>query len=827
MKKRLTVSILALTMIMSSAVGVMAAPTDFVHTESGDSYSLLQAASSKSIVLKLASSPSAHKVLDSNGKAYNLKEVLDLIESGLTYDEALVEANPIEEDAEELEVIDISAIDATNITVVLSDETTHHLILEEALEANVATEVTFEIDGKEYTATVTWEQEIEEELTVESVSAINKTGVTVNITKLTEDLEGQTIEVKDNNGNVVEVKPLNLVVNETEATFVFKTALTANPTGVWTIAGMEFDADVYAKVDAINKANTELKLYNALTAAGIQNLKVENSAAYNSADKPADGFKTLAEVQSFVDKVNAEQATGEEKEEQVKELVKALANGSQVLVLNALTPFERVNEDFITKYVDDMKIGGTDAITDTTAFKTVQTQLDAVNVTEVTTLVGTAKTNAKRADYNKAVAAMNFVREDDPKVTSDKVKANLQKDLDLLNLVLNVKEASTAAQFANAYNALVAHVNNKTTIGTEVFYTDLRTNYMAATKVIDGAETVKDAADIEAAIVAANTVKRAELFNDVANVVDTAGSTQTSTANVLKALQALAAYSDKADFDIKTVETTTARLEAYRPGLAALTAIATPATETAANVKTAIQSVQTVITTANSTAVGTPLSDIVALSTPSDDDLLDALNDAELGLKNVVDANVDAYQADLVAIQGAATVGVSPDTAAKAIARLNVVIKDINLLVDINKATTAEEVHTALLALSGNDDYINVPSADRIWVATKVLAARNLETGKVFADLDAVMAASTGELAVAAGLHTAALTAVNNLTAASTITDVIDALAAIDADFAELSAAEQADIAEAFFLGLEFSETTNKVSPAFRTLEAVKAAAGL
>ena len=626
---------------------------------------------------------------------------------------------------------------------------------------------------------------------------------------------------------------MNLVINETEAQFKFATPLAVDPTGVWTVAGIKYDADVAALLKDINEAGTELALYNALTAAGIENLVVENSPAYNAADKPAEGFKTLAEVQAFVDKVNAEQTSDTEKATQVDALAKALSatTPSDVVILNALAPWAQVNQEFLATYKTDLAAMNTSSGPDKTItdeFKNVQTVIDNANVTEVTTLVGTAETNAKRADYNKAVAAMDFVREDDAEDQTDKTKANLQKRLDTLNLVLNVKEASTAAQFANAYDALVAHVDNKVTIGTEVFYTDLRTKYMDATKVIDGAETVKDAAGIEAEIVKVNTKKRAELFNDVANVVDATDGTETKTADVLKKLQALAVYADKDDFDIKTVETTEARLEAYRTGLSALTPITIDGNETASAVQTAIQSVQTVITTANSTAVTTPLTAITTLSSPSDDDLLDALKNAELALENVVDANVDAYQADLAAIQTAATVGSEPvDPEGKAIARLEVVLADINLLVDINKAATAEEVHTALLALSGNDDYINVPSADRLWVAEKVLAARDEETGKVFAKLDDVMNASTGALAVAANAHGTALTAVNDLTAASTITDVIDALADIDADFAELSAAEQADIAEAFFLGLEFSETTNKVSPAFRTLAAVKAAAGL
>lgn len=668
----------------------------------------------------------------------------------------------------------------------------------------------------------------EDELKVKSVSAINATGVNVKIEKLTEDLEGQTIEVIDNNGNVVEVKPLNLVIGETEGNFKFKTPLTTDPTGVWTVAGIKFDCDVAAQLKAINKAdNTELELWNALKTAGIENLEVANSNAYYEAEKPENGFKTLAEVQEFVDKVNAKQLTGAEQTKKVKELVKLLSvdTPSQVQVLAALQDsWVRINPDFIGKYITDLKT--TNKITDATTFKEVQAQLDAVNVTEVTSLVTAAEGSAKRADYNKAVAAMKFVKEDDAE-KKETTKADLQKKLDTLNLVLNVKEASTAAQFANAYDALVAHVDNKAIIGTETFYTGLRKEYMEATKALaaDKTEIVKDAVGIGKAIADVNTVKRAELYNDVANISAEEGK-ETSTADVLKRLQALAAYVDAKQFDIKTVETTEARLEAYRTELAKLTAVTINDSLTADAVKTAVGNVQKAITDANAAQVTAPLTAITELGNESKpaktaENLLKALKDDELALGNVVDANAETYLADFDAIKTAATV--SEGKPADAIKALKEVIGDLNQVANINNATTAEEVHTALLALSKNEAYINVPSADRVWVAEKVLEARNkVEDTKKFENLQAVRSA----LGTAAEAHTNALKGVNDLTTASTITDAISALSDVDADFAELSAAEQATIAEKFLLGLEFNDT-GAIKTTFRTLAAVKTAAGL
>jgi len=76
----------------------------------------------------------------------------------------------------ELTVTSATATDAKTLSVKLSDGTTHVVTLATALEANKATEVTFEIDGKEYKATVTYVVTSPE---VVSVSAINATQVEV------------------------------------------------------------------------------------------------------------------------------------------------------------------------------------------------------------------------------------------------------------------------------------------------------------------------------------------------------------------------------------------------------------------------------------------------------------------------------------------------------------------------------------------------------------------------------------------------------------------------------------------------------------------------
>ncbi|MEK4128693.1 S-layer homology domain-containing protein [Solibacillus sp. FSL W8-0474] len=76
----------------------------------------------------------------------------------------------------ELTVKEVVAVDAKTLNVTLSDDSTHVVTLEKALEANEATEVTFTIDGKEYTATVTFKVEAPKVMSVNIVD-----GVTVEV----------------------------------------------------------------------------------------------------------------------------------------------------------------------------------------------------------------------------------------------------------------------------------------------------------------------------------------------------------------------------------------------------------------------------------------------------------------------------------------------------------------------------------------------------------------------------------------------------------------------------------------------------------------------
>ena len=661
------------------------------------------------------------------------------------------------------------------------------------------------------------------------VRAITTTGVDVTFDALAEDMEDTTIEVIDNNGNVVEVKPLNLVINETIGNFEFKTALTAAPTGVWTVAGIEYDADVAAQLAAINGATTELGLWNALEAAGIKNLVVANSALYES-ELPAEGFETLVEVQDYVDEVNNSVLDEAATEEVMDEINAALAVPSNVQLLAALKPFARVNEDFVASYNGGATTLGSITITPgTTTMKEVQEEIDAVNVTQVGSLIGTAEGSAKRADYDKALAAMVFVRADDAEATpADTVKADLQERLVELNLIIKVLEAKTAAQFTNAYNALVTYVDDETVIGEEDYYVGLRTEYMA--QVVG--ET--DIAGIKEAIVKANTEKRAKLYNDIANIDDTSVP-PTKTSVVLSRLEALAAYlPDATIFDIDDVVTTESRLKDYRTALAALTAIADPtdfgSTASVAAVNTAIGSVQGAVTTVNGTAVSGPLAAIAAFdpstnpTTDTEAALLALLKDAELALGNVVDANSAAYFKEESAI---ATAAATKDA-------LVALIKDLNQVQVIANATTGAGARAALGYVAIEEDttdFINLTAAQKSEVAdlfvdedtfgASAFAGATRTTATELKDYTNTTDVAADLLAVVTA-YTNALKGVN-VTATANNT-MVTALGAIEYKaFDDLTAAQKIDVADYFLTNFPMTNAETPARVPYKTFTAIEA----
>ncbi|TKI48776.1 S-layer homology domain-containing protein [Lysinibacillus varians] len=91
-----------------------------------------------------------------------------------------------------LTVKEAKVVDATTLEVTLSDDTKHTVKLETALPENKETKVDFEIEGKAYSAVVTYEVA---EVKLESVKAVNAKTIEVKFNKAVEDTSKATIEL--------------------------------------------------------------------------------------------------------------------------------------------------------------------------------------------------------------------------------------------------------------------------------------------------------------------------------------------------------------------------------------------------------------------------------------------------------------------------------------------------------------------------------------------------------------------------------------------------------------------------------------------------------
>ena len=625
------------------------------------------------------------------------------------------------------------------------------------------------------------------DLKVESVSAIDKTKVDVKITALTEALTDVTVTVKDNNGNVVEVKPVAVLdVGETVATFTFKTALTANPAGEWTVNGVKFDADAQAAVKAVKDAGNQVELLNALKSSYFTSANADLIAKYDAED--FSNVVTVEDVQKIIDKVNKAEA-GLDAAKAVREAT------NEVELLAALQDggFERVNVDLITGYAT--YDGNADSTADYTVAATpaaVQAIVDAVNLKaaqDAVTAADTTATTALKADsIAKAQELVSALpeKEDAEKTT----KKGLQDRIDVANAYAKVKGATTQVSLLSALKAPVLKLQN---------IDDALAKYYKQVFDADKDNIADVTYDLQSDIVdAGKTAAITDYATKISKIDDKTALTD---------VKALLTELKRLDGTTFTEKINDALLEDYRDALVAETTVGNKNTTTEIN--TIVQNVNK-----NDTELGK----VAAFdeNTKTADDLLVLLKDKKLALKNVVDTNKDAYFADVTLIKTEAT---TPKT----VADLQKAINTINFVADANAATTAAEMQTALTGTAVNEgisDYVKLSSAAKAEVAELVLAARAEETGKVFADLAAVKGAITAQT-------TAYTTFLGNVNAATDIDDMMSKLddAAFPA-YQELGTVEKVEKAELVFNELNRLKALDPVEK-FETIAEIKAAANL
>lgn len=412
------------------------------------------------------------------------------------------------------------------------------------------------------------------EAKVEKVSAITKAGVSFTIPATEDAVEGFTVEVKDNTGKVIEVNPVNLVKGETEVTLTFKSALSSDPTGVWTVGGVEFSLDVIKQYnDIVNAAasNNEVATLSALKKAGLSNIKDGNITAYVTAINASTTKEKLADIQVIIDKANATSVTSEEAAAAVK-AVNDASNQVQLLAALQNKAFARVNADWIVAYNTSITTAKATP-TNTNTVAKIQALVDADNTSAITSANSTADTVVKQNAVTELIK--NYTADDVAPATT---KANAIKASEVRSAVLGVKEATTAA---SVYNALVklAGLDN-TNLPTTSLNANLKAEYLTAKNAYNFS-TVTPAAVKTNVVDAAGTAAA----NAALTAIDGITST-TETTDVKAKLQKLAdvtSHLGNSKFDVSKV--LDARLVEYRTALATLTS------PTQSEVETAIASV--------------------------------------------------------------------------------------------------------------------------------------------------------------------------------------------------------------------------------------------
>jgi hypothetical protein len=610
---------------------------------------------------------------------------------------------------------------------------------------------------------------------------------------------------------------------------------------------------------------------------GIKNLESANAAAYLS-EKPTflsdlaanDEELTVAAIQGFVNEVNKSQVSEAEKEEAAKAVVAAL--GNNIELRDALAAFDKVNN----AWIEDVTVGTTPVDGYATVFTTsggpnelptdgtvtaaqVQAGIDAVNeaiisanITELS--VGTIDDGtgtASSVDKAKLTALKTMIETYAP-VDADGEYVNPANQTALDNVeaqiaVADVLAATTASTFKARVTTLAGIVNIASTKTVDLDkYVDANgkdyidkikaVNATGSTVTVTGVNgAVNTAAEIQTVIEAVNDELKEDatvgLFKDLETAISNLGATPTATqkANFVAALNALEieqVSSNKANVDeyIKTA-TTTAIDTASKTVTAPSTDPTTPDTSKA-TVDAAIAAIQAEIDKANLAVVQ---------NATTEAGIIAALNVMEI--ENVVEANAAAYLAD--------TTGVMDKTNTTDATKLQTAVDAVNTAeaiqaaVDaINDAETATEVKAALDTLANEGEvagYLNVTSADRIFIAEQVLDARADETDEEYASKTEVGNAVTAAVTA----RTNALKYVNALVITDDLTDIADGLLLVGHDSLTGTAGTTADgvtitgstptandtaIADAFITSLEFDETTGAITPQFRSIAQIRAA---
>lgn len=123
---------------------------------------------------------------------------------------------------------------------------------------------------------------VEEDLKVESVSAITATGVTVEIAELAKDLVDANVVVKNVGGQVYATKAMSIPAGTTTVTFAFETPLTVTPSEGWTVDGVKYEVEELEIVNVERLIDSgkflEVQFNKALSSLDASELNVRQTS---------------------------------------------------------------------------------------------------------------------------------------------------------------------------------------------------------------------------------------------------------------------------------------------------------------------------------------------------------------------------------------------------------------------------------------------------------------------------------------------------------------------------------------------------------------------
>ena len=646
--------------------------------------------------------------------------------------------------------------------------------------------------------------ETAEDFKVTEIAAITKTTVKVSFPALKAAVENPVFTVTDGEGKEVAVKEIKLIdADETEATLTFVTPLTEEPTGKWKVNGVEFDTDAVAAAKAVTSAKTEVALLAALQSPYFTDVNEELVTGYKAAVDALEEDATVEEIQAAIDAENKKgnettvvEAVNEAKNQ--VELLKALQNGG----------FERVNADLIADYASY----NTSEYKTASTVEAIQTIIDKVNYDAAEALVEAADTTAATALTTAAITkAQTAVTALPEKTDAEKAdKKVLQDRLDLANAVAKVKAADSQASLLKALKEPVLaleNIDDKLAKYYKAAFDDEKAN------IVDTTVTTKSV--LQDDIIDAGKAAAIDALEDkISKTTD-----KTTVADLKADLTELKRLdADNFKSGGTAVEIIDALVEDYRTKLVGTTdSTEKDTTSEIAGILATTNNPTTAITAVTTAAAGT---DSAALLT--------ALKAKTLNLKNVVDANKEAYFAEIVNKDGDKYF-----TKVTTTEEVQKVVTVANAYVEANKATTAADLSKKLtaFAVAADDlggvaeakDIINLSSASKLEVAQLFLNTKEATSAKyvtAYEFADALNKAMQAQVKF--------LVDVNAATNNSTMKAALNNETAFP-EFTELDAATKVEVSEKVLNKLTELRAEDK-APAvskFKTIAEVKAAAGL